>query len=92
LVTVITDAMFFQMPKANRNKGVYAKWDKKTLKIAVCSVVIDGVSKKTAAKMFNIPRSTMIRHVVTSGEGVKKNSVESRTREGTCIVSWYCCL
>ena len=62
------------MPRKCRNKGAYATWDEQNLKRAVRSVLVEGASKKTAAKLFNIPRSTLIRHVAVaaSGGGVEK--------------------
>jgi DDE superfamily endonuclease/helix-turn-helix, Psq domain len=62
------------MPRKNRNNGVYGTWEEDALKNAVRSILIDGMSKKKASKIFSIPRTTLIRHVelAKQGGGVQK--------------------
>ena len=49
-------------------------WDEDSLKKAVRSILVDGMSKKKAAQIFSIPRTTLIRHVelAKQGGGVQK--------------------
>jgi len=49
-------------------------WEEDAMKIAVSSVLINGMSKKKAAREFGVPRATLQRHIKNAekGAGVKK--------------------
>jgi len=57
-----------------RFKGKNGLWTEENLKLAVKQVLVDKMSKKKAARLNNIPRPTLIRHLkkVKLGLGVKK--------------------
>jgi len=54
--------------------GSRGQWSEVSLKNAVRRVLIEGVSKKTAAREGNIPRGTLQRHIkkAQSGMGIVK--------------------
>jgi transposase len=51
-----------------------AKWSQQSLSAAVIAVVMGNCSKKSAAKIYGIPRGTLQRHVkkAEAGQGVEK--------------------
>jgi len=57
-----------------RYKGEKGLWKEEDLRRAVKNVVVDKMSKKRAARLNNVPRPTLIRHLkkVSQGLGVKK--------------------
>lgn len=58
----------------SRYKGKNGLWREEDLRRAVKQVVVEKMSKKRAARLNNIPRPTLIRHLkkVSLGQGVKK--------------------
>jgi hypothetical protein len=58
----------------SRYKGKNGLWTEGDLQRAVKQVLVDKISKKKAAKLNNIPRPTLIRHIKNAvlGLGVKK--------------------
>ena len=57
-----------------KSSNVRALWTIESLQRAVKAVVVEGMSKKMAAKSFGIPRATLQRHLkqVVEGLGVTK--------------------
>ena len=57
-----------------RYKGEKGLWKEEDLRRAVKNVVVDKMCKKRAARLNNVPRPTIIRHLkkVRQGLGVKK--------------------
>jgi len=57
-----------------KSKAQRGRWELKAMQLAVRAVIVGGVSKKAAAKKFNVPRGTLQRHLknVARGEGVQK--------------------
>jgi len=57
-----------------RYKGKNGLWRQEDLRRAIFQVAVEGMSKKRAARLNNIPRPTLIRHLkrVIQGLGVTK--------------------
>jgi len=53
----------------NRSKRTNGNWSEHQLKLAVKAVMVDGKPKKTAAKMYDVPRPTLQRYLKRIGDG-----------------------